>query len=84
VIGSRICLALAAATTLSALGATSAVAAKDDIDTHERGGAVVPCSLDGVNPAPHPEIFGNAAVAASFGFVKAKDGTWHVRPDCRH
>jgi hypothetical protein len=81
-IGNRICLTLAV-TALTALGAASAVA-RDDIDTRgDRGGAVLPCSLDGVNPAHHPEIFGNAAVAASFGFFKAKDGTWHVRPDCR-
>jgi hypothetical protein len=43
---------------------------------------VKPCSLVGVNPAYHPEIFGNAAVAKSYGFVRARDGTWHVAPAC--
>lgn len=43
-----------------------------------QGGFVVPGSLVGVNPAYHPEIFGNPAVAASYGFVRSRDGTWHV------
>jgi hypothetical protein len=43
---------------------------------------VVRCNLSGVNPAVHPEIFGNLAVAASYGFVRSRDGTWHVRPNC--
>ena len=47
------------------------------------GGAVVRCSLDGINPAHHPEIFGNPAVAASYGFLRSPDGTWHVQPNCR-
>ena len=47
------------------------------------GGGVTRCSLDGVNPAHHPEIFGNPAVAASYGFVRSPDGTWHVQPNCR-
>lgn len=48
-----------------------------------RGGWVVPCSLDGVNPVYHPGIFGNPAAAASYGFVRSRDGTWHVAPNCR-
>lgn len=53
-------------------------------DHRGRGrGYVLPCSLDGVNPVYHPDIFGNAAVAASYGFVRSADGTWHVRPGCR-
>ncbi len=51
-----------------AFGST-AVVAKDLGDRPHEGGAVVPCSLDGVNPA--------------FGFVRSADGTWHVRPGCR-
>jgi hypothetical protein len=47
------------------------------------GGFVKPCSLDGVNPAYHPDIFGNPAVALrEFGFVRSKDGTWHVVGNC--
>jgi hypothetical protein len=43
-------------------------------------GAVMPGSLDGVNPAYHPGIFGNAATAASYGFVKTPQG-WAVSTD---
>jgi hypothetical protein len=53
-------------------------------DREDKGGAVTPCSLDGVNPAYHPHIFGNPALARSYGFVKAPDGTWHVMPNCHH
>jgi hypothetical protein len=49
----------------------------------ERSMIQIPCSLDGINPAHHPEIFGNPAVAASYGFVRSRDGTWQVRPGCR-
>jgi hypothetical protein len=73
-----------AVTALGVLGSASAVASKDSMDTREeRGGSVRPCSLDGVNPAHHPEIFGNPAAAArEFGFIKSRDGTWHVEPNC--
>ena len=48
-----------------------------------RGGFVKPCSLDGVNPIYHPEIFGNPNFARAFyGFVRAQDGSWHVLPGC--
>jgi hypothetical protein len=77
-------MALVALAALGTLAAVPAVASKDDIDKRgERGGSVVPCSLDGVNPARHPEIFGNPAVAASYGFVRSRDGAWQVRPNCR-
>ena len=42
------------------------------------GGSVRPCSLDGVNPVHHPQIFGNAAAARSYGFVQSADHTWYV------
>jgi hypothetical protein len=48
-----------------------------------RGGWVVPCSLDGVNPVYHPKIFGDPAVAAEYGFVRSRDGSWRVQPNCR-
>jgi hypothetical protein len=72
---------LAVTTALGFLGAASAVAGGNDIDKRdERGGSVVPCSLSGVNPAVHPEIFGNPAVAArEYGFVQSRDGVWHVQ-----
>ena len=65
------------------LASSSAVFAKDGIDTRDHpGGAVVPCSLAGVNPAYHPEVFANPAIAASMGFVRGADGIWRVGPTC--
>jgi hypothetical protein len=55
----------------------------DRSDRGEPSGSVVPCSLKGINPAAHPEIFGNPAVAASYGFIRSRNGTWYVRPGCR-
>jgi hypothetical protein len=86
--GKKAFVALALTAALSFLGAVAAVA-KDDMDGGDRAnrgepsGSVAPCSLKGINPAAHPEIFGNSAVAASYGFVRSRNGTWHVRPDCR-
>jgi hypothetical protein len=81
--GKGIFVMLAITAALGALGTASAVA-RDDIDNRgERGGSVVPCSLSGVNPAHHPEIFGNPALAArEYGFVRARDGTWRVQDNC--
>jgi hypothetical protein len=76
---SKIRIALAAALLLSTASAAFADRL-DDLD--ERGGGyVVPGSLDGVNPALHPGIFGNPAVAHSYGFYRGTP--WHVRPDWR-
>jgi hypothetical protein len=48
-----------------------------------RGGFVKPCSLDGVNPVFHPDIFGNPLFARDvYGFVQARDGSWHVMANC--
>jgi hypothetical protein len=71
-------IALAVALTLG----TASVALADP-GQNDSGGFVVPGSLDGVNPAYHPGIFGNPAVARSYGFVQSRDGTWHVRADWR-
>jgi hypothetical protein len=73
-------LAIAAALATGIVPATANDSAPDHEDI---GGAVTPCSLDGINPAYHPKIFGNPAVARSYGFVKTPDGTWHVLPSCR-
>jgi hypothetical protein len=81
--GKRAWVALAAIAALGILAITSASATDRDRGGRERGGSVVPCSLDGVNPAHHPEIFGNAAAAQSYGFVRGPNGTWQVRGDCR-
>jgi hypothetical protein len=76
-------VALAVTTALGVLGAASAVAKDEDGDRRGNlGGSVRPCSLDGVNPVHHPEVFSNAATALSFGFVKSRDGTWQVVPNC--
>ena len=62
------------------LGTASAALAHTETDS---GGYVVPGSLDGVNPAYHPEIFGNPAAASAYGFVQSPNGAWHVRPNWR-
>jgi hypothetical protein len=62
------------------LGTASAALAGQD-DRNDRGGFVMPGSLDGVNPVYHPGIFGNPAVARAYGFVQSRDHTWHVRSD---
>ncbi len=68
-----------------AASVTPSLAGKDDAsDRMEKGGAIVPCSLDGINPAFHPEIFGNPARARSYGFVRSPNGTWQVVANCRH
>jgi hypothetical protein len=75
-------IALAIVTAVGVLG--SASAAWSFFDGHrERGGFVKPCSLDGVNPVYHPDIFGNPALAkAYYGFVRGPDHAWHVVPNC--
>jgi len=75
-------VAFAVATALGILGAASA-AASDRGDRGRERGYVVPCSLAGVNPVYHPEIFGNAATAYAYGFVRSRDGAWQVGPNCR-
>src|SRR5437588_5219393 len=59
--------------------ASTAWAQVGGYDYEFEGGHVRPCSLDGVNPAYHPEIFGNPAAAREFGFAQSRDGTWHTQ-----
>jgi hypothetical protein len=62
---------------------TSAAMASFMGEGRHKGGYVKPCSLDGVNPAYHPDIFGNPALArAYYGFVRGRDGTWQVENNC--
>jgi hypothetical protein len=68
-------IALAAALILG----TASAALASDAGSEPDGGYVVPGSMDGVNPAYHPGIFGNPATAKAYGFVQSSDGTWHVR-----
>ena len=72
--------ALFAITALSAVCAGSAAWAQYDFDYE--GGYVKPCSLQGVNPVHHAEVFGNPAVAREYGFVRSPDGTWQVQGSC--
>jgi hypothetical protein len=62
--------------------AATALAGGSDRDDDDGGGFVIPCSLDGVNPVFHPDIFGNAAVAREYGFVKSRDSSWRVERNC--
>jgi hypothetical protein len=71
-------IALAAALIVGT--ASAALAGSDRYDATGYG-YVLPGSLDGVNPVYHPRIFGNPAVARSYGFVQSRDGNWHVRSD---
>ena len=79
----KVAVALAAAAAvLGVLGTSSAAWSYFDGRTF-RGGFVKPCSLDGVNPAFHPDIFGNPGLArAVYGFVRGRDGNWYVEPNC--
>jgi len=81
-IGDKAFVALAVTTALSVLGISSADGSSCREDPSQCGGFVLPCSLDGVNPVHHPKIFGNPAVARSYGFVRSRDGTWYVVPNC--
>ena len=69
-------------TALAVVGVTAAQADLFNNGRHNRGGYVIPCSLDGVNPNVHPGIFGNPAVARSYGFVLGRDRVWRVEPNC--
>jgi hypothetical protein len=72
-------IAFAIAASLGALvPASTACAQAGGFDFENEGGHVTPCSLAGVNPSYHPEIFGNPAVAREYGFVQSPDGAWHV------
>jgi hypothetical protein len=80
--------ALALVAPVTALGVLSSIPAAwgfYDCDGSYRRcrGFVIPCSLDGVNPAYHPSIFGNPAVAREeYGFIRSRGGTWHVEKNC--
>jgi hypothetical protein len=81
-VGSKTFITLSLAAALGVLGVASA-AASEHSDRGTHGGFVMPGSLAGVNPAYHPDIFGNPAVASEYGFIQSRDGIWHVRSDWR-
>jgi hypothetical protein len=70
-------IALAAALILGGLGSAALADQSDD-----RGGSVVPGSMDGVNPAYHPGIFRNANTAKAYGFVDTQHG-WTAKQTAR-
>ena len=72
-------VAMLAFAALTALTVAPALAGTDRDRPPDRGGSVVPCSLSGVNPAAHPEIFNNPAEAHRLGFVLV-GGVWQVDP----
>ena len=78
-----IIVVLAAGVGLAFFATAFAGTDRDRDRDRDRGGFVAACDLSGVNPAHHPEIFSNPAVASSYGFVKGRDGTWQVMPNCR-
>ena len=75
-------VALAVITAPAVLGISPAAGSSCREDPSQCGGYVLPCSLDGVNPVYHPHIFGNPAVARSYGFVRSRGGAWYVEPNC--
>jgi hypothetical protein len=79
--GQKHCAVFAMLVGLGALLPESAAWAGYDYeqDGGNWGGSVKACSLAGVNPVHHPEIFGNPGVARSMGFVQSRDGVWHVQ-----
>ena len=72
----RTLIAISAAIALGIVGAAS-VAQANDSGENNMGGFVRPGSMDGVNPAYHPGIFGNPNTARAYGFVQTQHG-WTV------
>ena len=72
--GQKHCAVFAMLVGLGALLPESAAWAGYDYeqDGGNWGGSVKACSLAGVNPVHHPEIFGYPAAAAEYGFVRAR------------
>jgi hypothetical protein len=81
-IGTRAFIALSAVV-LGIPSLLGTALASGEVKSPREGGWVVPCSLNGVNPVHHRDIFGNPAVARSYGFVQARDGSWQVQSNCR-
>ena len=66
---------------LGVLGVASVVAS-DRTDRGVPRGYVLPCSLVGVNPIYHPEVFGNPVWAREYGFVQGPDRVSRVVSGC--
>jgi hypothetical protein len=75
--------ALALLAAVIALGVLGTVSAQAQYNYNRKGGFVVPCSLAGVNPAVHLEIFSDPFIAREeYGFIRLRDGTWQVEGNC--
>jgi hypothetical protein len=76
--------ALALFAAVVALGVLGTVSAQAQYNyNRNKGGFVIPCSLAGVNPAFHPEIFSDPFLAREeYGFIRSRDGTWQVERNC--
>ncbi len=68
---------------IGALGAILCTASASWAQFHGGTGSLRRCSLSGVNPIYHPDVFGDPAVAKSYGFVQS-GGKWHVSPELCH
>jgi hypothetical protein len=82
-IGNKAFVVIPITIALGVLGAASAAAGDRNDDRGRARGYVVPCSLAGVNPVYHPEIFSNPAAARAYGFVQGPDRVWRVESNCR-
>jgi hypothetical protein len=71
------------AAAFAALGVVAAASVASAQQSDTAAGSVQPCSLSGVNPADHPQIFNNPEVARQYGFVRGPDGNWQVMPNCQ-
>jgi hypothetical protein len=81
--GNKTLVVAAITTALGILGAATAAASDHNGAREPERGYVVPCSLAGVNPAYHPDIFGNPAAAKAYGFVQGPGRVWRVEGNCR-
>jgi hypothetical protein len=80
---SKVFVVIAMTAVLAVLCATSAASAgMEEGEKSEQGGSVTPCSLVGVNPVHHPEIFSDPAIARSYGFVQGPDRVWRADGNC--
>ena len=59
---------------LGVLGTASMALANDSGE--DKGGYVVPGSLDGVNPVYHPDIFRNSDAAKAYGFAASSSSKY--------
>jgi hypothetical protein len=81
--GNKALVVIAITTALGVLSTAPAAASDHNGNQDFPRSYVVPCSLVGVNPAHHPDIFGNPAAAKAYGFVQGPDRVWRVESNCR-